>query len=104
MAAIDKIFARTKEEFLEFYTWCDKFRKICRKETGKDIMGYFYVTPDSYDERSRRYSDGLVPITNFPTVIDKWLAKHCPVSWVRERYPYIGEGCKENEIKMFIDK
>ena len=61
MDATDKIFARTKEEFLEFYTWCNKFRKICRKETGKDIMS----------------SGG---------------------------YPYIGEGCKENEIKLYVDK
>lgn len=103
MAAIDKIYAYTKKEFLEFYTWCDKFKDLCRKETQKDIMEYFYVTPDSYDTGFSKYSDG-VPITNFPTVIDKWLAKHCPVSWVRERYPYIGKGCDKNKIELYIDK
>lgn len=101
MAAIDKIFARTKEEFLEFYTWCDRFKGLCRKETGKDIMGYFYVTPESYDEKSRRYSDGMVPITNFPNSIDKWLAKHCSVRWVRERYDYIGNGCIAKDLSLF---
>lgn len=102
MAAIDKIFSHTKEEFLEFYNWCNKFRKLCYKETGEDIIGYFYITPDSYDDKSSRYSDNMVPITNFPTIIDKWLAKHCPVSWVRERYPYIGEGCDKNKIELYI--
>lgn len=75
MIEFDKIFASTKEEFLEFHTLCNKFRKLCRKETVEDIMGYFYVVPDSYDEKSLRCSDELVLITNFLTSVDKCLAK-----------------------------
>lgn len=103
MAAIDKIWCDSKRDFLEFYNWCDKFKDLCYKETQKNILDYFYVTPENYDTAYSRYTDG-VPITNFPFAIDKWLAKHCPVRWVRDNYDYIGEGCKRKEIALYIDR
>lgn len=103
MAAIDKIYCHSKRDFLEFYEWCDKFKDLCRKETQKEIMDYFYVTPETYDTTYDRYTNG-VPIANFPMTIDKWLAKHCPVRWVRDNYPYISEGCKINEVKLYLDR
>lgn len=103
MAAIDKIYCYSRRDFMEFYGWCDKFKDLCRKETQKEIMDYFYVTPQTYDTAYDRYTNG-VAITNFPMVIDRWLAKHCPIRWIRENYSYIGEGCKQSEIELYIDK
>lgn len=103
MAASDRIYCHSKRDFLEFYRWCEKFRELCRKETQKDIMSYFYVTPETYDTAFDCYTDG-VPITNFPTAIDKWLARHCPVRWVRDAYPYIGNGCTPLETLLYLDK
>lgn len=103
MAAIDKIYCYSRRDFMEFYGWCDKFKDMCHKETQKEIMGYFYVTPKTYDTAYDRYTNG-VPITDFPLAIDRWLAKHCPVRWIRDSYPYIGEGCKINEIELYLDR
>lgn len=103
MAAADKIRANTKREFLEFYNWCEKFQEVCLKETQKNILDYFYVTPETYDTAFSCYSNG-VPVANFPAAINKWLAKHCPIVWVRERYDYISSQCKTKDILLYIDK
>lgn len=85
MAAIDKIYCYSKRDFLEFYNWCNKFKDLCYKETQKNILNYFYTTPETYDTDYNIYTNG-VPITNFPLTIDKWLDKHCPIQWVRNTY------------------
>lgn len=103
MAGIDKIHCHSKRDFLEFYEWCDKFKDLCLKETQLDIMSYFYDFTKTCDANLTWWSFGL-PITNFPIAIDKWLAKHCPIKWVRDNYEYIGRGCKRKEIELYLDK
>lgn len=101
MASIDKLYAYSKKDFLEFYNWCNKFKDLCRKEIQQELMDYFYTTPETFDTDFYSYTRG-VPICNFPIIIDKWLAKHCPIKWVREDYL---EGiCKEKDLLLYIDK
>lgn len=69
MAAIDKIYGST-QEYDEFYAWIE--------ENNPKLLYHFYQRDGYLDNESR-------PITNFPTWADKWLMKHCPIKFVKDR-------------------
>jgi hypothetical protein len=82
MAAIDKIYAFSHNQHLEFYAWCKKNKRRCEKETGSDRLDCFYYKPDetvNYD-----FSGGIA-IANFPEIIDRWLYFNCPIAFVTDR-------------------
>ncbi|MDR2005330.1 MAG: hypothetical protein LBQ74_20090 [Prevotella sp.] len=83
MAYIDKIYCYSRKEFEPFWDWCNKFRKECQQDTGRDILDYFYCTPDEIDKKGY-YPYGFA-ITNFSEKIDMWLYRHCPVQFIRDR-------------------
>lgn len=105
MAVIDRIYCTSKKEFIEFYRWCEKLSEVYKKETQKEILSYFYTSPETYDKDYSSYVYG-VPITCFSESLDKWLMKHCPIIWVRDnidkqyggRYPV-----KPKEIALYLD-
>ena len=113
MAAIDKISVNSYREFCEFYNWCVKFNDMCLKEINCSLLDYFYITPyepnEDYDYEYNGVSFPIgLTIANFPEAIDKWLYKHCSVSFVRKRlkeqYRDGIKGVRERDIKLYIDR
>lgn len=105
MASIDRIYCTSKRNFIEFYRWCEKFSEICKKETQKDLLKYFYTSPETFNTDFTNYAFG-VPITCFPESLDKWLMKHCPIIWIRDSInkQYGGQyPIKKKEIALYID-
>jgi len=68
LTAVDKIFGR--------YDQHDEFRRWC-EEHNPDALQYFYEWYWSDCEKH--------PIAKFPTSVDMWMLKNCPIAWVVER-------------------
>ena len=92
MAGIDKIYG-TREQYVEFKTWLeDNPVKIkCYEgfswEGDKKTKFYEYVSPLEclYKWGNIIKSENIIPISNFPFEIDKWLWENCPIQFVRKR-------------------
>lgn len=108
MAGIDKIYCDSYKDFMEFWNWCDKFKDLITKDLDVNIFNFFYYTPDEVEEYYGK--DGYVPfgfcMTNLCQPLDKWMYKHCPVPFIRQRLSeqYLRPLCKTNEIELFIDR
>lgn len=99
MAAIDRIYCSSRKDFVEFYEWCEMFEEECYKETQKYITDYFYITPQQWNKKDKNVYDRA--ITNTPFSIDKWLWKHCPIKFVRDRLVEWGYSCRISKDHMF---
>lgn len=91
MAAIDKIYCSSKDNFIEFYNWCKKYNYLCINETGLSLLDNFYITPKNFLNKP-------VAIASFREAQDIWLIYHCPIEWIRN---YILE---EQYSNLKIDK
>ena len=68
MAGIDKIYG-SQAQYNELEEWL--------KANRPSALVHLY-DKNAYSPIDR-------PISNFPTSVDKWLLKHCPLRWVEER-------------------
>ena len=75
MAGIDKTYCSTWKEYCELREWVDSL-----DNDSLNIKGYLW----EYEESDFGSIYG-VPIWNTPERIDKFLAEHCPVKFVRDR-------------------
>lgn len=84
MASIDKIYAESYKEYMDFVNWA-KDKSIDFYYPGKSlkvhVMNYVYYP--YWDEEDFETSER--PITNTPEFIDKYLYKHCPCKFVLDR-------------------
>ena len=55
MAGIDKIYLKTKREFIQFYEWCEMFDDFCIKETNDSILDRFYYRPHMIEDNQTEY-------------------------------------------------
>lgn len=87
MAGIDKIYVDSYKQYKEFYDWCVKFNDLCIKDTSYSLLDGFYYTEEEIIEYYGKEGFRIFgfPITNFREIVDRWLYKHCPISFVRER-------------------
>ena len=79
MAGIDKIYLKTRREFIQFYEWCEMFDDFCIKETNDSIIDCFYYRPHMIEDNQTEYI-----ATNTSCKIDEWLWKHCPLPFIRD--------------------
>jgi hypothetical protein len=108
MAGIDKIYCDSKKDFVLFWNWCSKFQDYCKSETGRDILDYFYGTPDDISDKPGYWCREF-PITNFTEKIDMWLYTHCPVEFVRRRLEEQYRNLyrkfrRKNSIMLYLDR
>lgn len=109
MAAIDKIYINSIQEWLEFRTWCRRVRMKCWRETGYDILygWYWYQQTPAQVHEYIDYAKGKdFPMCNMPRQIDYWLMKRCPIEWIQNTLEYqYGESTvkkKRRKGKYFI--
>ena len=76
MAGIDKQYW-TREELYKFYEWYFEHYKINKQ--GKDMLESITI----YDET--RTLNNIYATTNFSERTDKYLIKHCKLSFVQKR-------------------
>lgn len=86
MAGIDKVYG-TYEQYLELREWLCTVNQKFACQVGWSINGakeYEMRHPLDYLYEHDKF-DGEMPLSNFPELIDRWLAKNCPIEFVRKR-------------------
>ena len=84
MAAIDKLYFDSTKEIKEFYEWAEMFDDYCVKEIQLSLIDCFYIRSWWFKDDNYFYPH-KIPVINTPISIDKWLWKHCPLPFVREK-------------------
>lgn len=83
MAAIDKIYLSSYEEFCEFKNWCEKQPKLKDKYDNEvSILDYFYDfwdSPKYWEEEEKCH-----PVFCAPYYVDAYLIKNCPLEYVQK--------------------
>ena len=88
MAGINRIYG-AQQQYLELKEWLERTQKPIRCVVGWGSVDGKYEYQDIlptdclYDEDG--YNEDYRPISNFPSEIDKWLIKECPLQFVRDR-------------------
>ncbi len=80
MAAIDKIYADAWE-YKKFKAWLDDNNDLCVKETGDSARDMLFDRDDVFKDNPT----AQLSISSFPEVIDKWLLKRCPLSFITDK-------------------
>ena len=78
MAAIDKIYLDSYEQYKEFKEWCKQqppFKDKYGKETKLEFYLFRYITEDSTFPR---------PVCSLPYYLDAYLIQHCPFDFVQK--------------------
>lgn len=79
MAAIDKIYVLTLEQYNKFKEWCGQQPPLTDKYGTKvSIMGYVY----DYDEDFEPEHD--FPVFNAPYYVDAYVIRNCPLGYIQE--------------------
>ena len=76
MAAIDKIYLDTQEQYQQFKKWCFEQPPLFDKY-GKKV----YISDYLYD---RDDCDGSRPVMNAPCYVDAYIIRNCPYDFVQE--------------------
>jgi hypothetical protein len=82
MAAIDKIYLDSYEEYITFKNWCeDKYVKLLYGDEVLYLKDYFYEWTEEAFIRS-------LPIACFRTAIDIYLIRNCPFDFIQEELKF----------------
>ena len=101
MAAIDKIYVNTYEEYLQFKEWCKQQPKLKDKYgVEASLLDYLY----KYDSPFK----GNHPIFNAPYYLDAYVIRNCPLSFIQEElmlnYGYKSQKTIEEMYKIVMDR
>lgn len=101
MAAIDKIYVNSFEQYEEFRDWCKKQPSL-KDKYGREVKItqylYFWRKEDLSD---RKYSD--FPIFNAPCYVDAYVIRNCPFDYI-QRGLMLNYGHKtEEDIKEMFE-
>ena len=77
MAAIDKIYVNTREEYLAFKEWCEQQPTI-KDKYGTEVHLTHYLINWS------EWYDGPRPVFNAPYYIDAYLIRNCPFEFIQD--------------------
>ena len=80
MAAIDKIYVNTTNEYLQFKEWCEKQPPLFDKYGKKAFLtSYLY----EYDEEQLK-EDKCRPVFNAPYYVDAYVIRNCPFDFIQK--------------------
>ena len=89
MAAIDKIYVDTWEQYQEFKKWCEKQPSFVDKYGKKEKMTAYLITGWEKEGWTNH------PIASFPFYIDAYVIRNCPFDYIQKelmlRYGYSSE-------------
>lgn len=93
MAAIDKIYLKTFEQYEIFKKWCEEQPSI-KDKYGKQerITEYLYRWDKSW-------SSSEVPVFNAPCYIDAYIIRNCPFDFIQEHLKLMYSEESYNDIK-----
>lgn len=81
MAAIDKLYVKSYEQFIKFKEWCEKQPPI-KDKYGKDctLISYLFswCTEDWWQDKESS------PIFQAPCFIDAYIIRNCPLDFIQE--------------------
>ena len=79
MAYIDKIYANSYQEYIEFKNWANK--QIITYFNGHTVHIKHWI----WDYKEEDFLDGSIPIMNTPTWLDTYLIQNCKNQFVIDR-------------------
>lgn len=82
MAAIDKIYVRSYDEYLQFKDWCKEQPKMTDKYgRNESLSSYIYDwDEDSFNDTNSR------PIFMAPFYVDAYVIRNCPFEFIQNEY------------------
>lgn len=85
MAAIDKIYITSIEQYREYKKWCDSIPYQC-----DSIGNLWHPSEFIYLGTEREYIIGLrhnkeIPLCNNPSYVDVFLIRNCPIEFIQNR-------------------
>lgn len=98
MAAIDKIYVKTYEEYIQFKEWCEK-QPALKDKYGKEvkISAYLYTQWDK-----ECWKEGDHPVVQAPYYVDAYIIRNCPLDFIqRELMINYGYKTQEDINKMY---
>ena len=84
MAAIDKIYLSTWEQYIAFKEWCEQ-QPLITDKYGKSIPITAYLYNWNRNSiKDREAEDASFPVFNAPCYVDAYLIKNCPFDFVQK--------------------
>lgn len=81
MAAIDKIYVNTWEEYLAFKEWCEQ-QPVLKDKYGTEVPLTCYLINWS------EWNEGPRPIFNAPYYVDAYLIRNCPFEFIQDELKF----------------
>lgn len=86
MAAIDKTYVSTFEEWKEIIDWARNKVYLCPNGIVFNVIDYCYYPDYSEDDIKEWLSESpQIPVMNTPTELDYFLIKDCPIKVIQDR-------------------
>jgi len=102
MAAIDKIYVNTWEQYQEFMNWCKEQPLFTDKYGGKESMCRYLITGWEKDNWTSH------PIASFPYYIDAYIICNCPFDYIQKelmlRYGYHDQDYINEAYKTVMER
>lgn len=108
MAAIDKTYVSSYEDYRRIVNWARTAEFVCPNGEKLSVIDYCYHTDKSEDEvREMIRKSNAIPVMNTPIRLDYFLIKYCPIELVQERmkdvyddgfYDTVKNGAEFNEV------
>lgn len=96
MAAIDKIYVNTWEQYLQFKEWCEQ-QPFLEDKYGKKVKITTYLY--KYDEPWKNCH----PIFNAPCYVDAYVIRNCPFDFIQEKLMTNYGHWSQEGIKQFYE-
>ncbi len=77
MAAIDKIYVKTYDEYLQFKNWCE-IQSELEDKYGKKVKLTNYLRKDWKNKED--WGNITHPVMNNPYYVDAYIIRNCPLS------------------------
>lgn len=86
MAALDKTYVSSFEEWKEVMDWARNAKFTCPNGDVIHIINYCYY-PDSTEEEIKEWlsEQDEIPVMNTPCEVDYFLIKYCPIQLIQDR-------------------
>lgn len=98
MAAIDKIYVNSYQEFKKFKEWCLKQPKL-KDKYGKEVSITSYLF---YGWDNPEYWPGNHPIFSAPYYVDAYIIRNCPLSYIQKELMFnYGHNTQEDINEMY---
>lgn len=107
MAAIDKTYVKTYNQYKEVYDWCKDIVVTFDDTFVKNVSfkPFDFISEYTEDNFNQLPENGELVLWNTPYYIDNWLIRNCPIDFIqkrlKEQYGEDYDNIKNGNCKMY---